>query len=244
MAAMWTSSGILQPRTADVGLCYEIDFSWEPPPFRELGQQRSAGGPDCRHDTMHRRLENASQRQGCGTQKAPFTAVMCYCEDGVTPGACLPNKTRQLLEGPAHAVRGRRWRRRRPIAWVGAARGQRTHPQPITMSCRAAASSVCRAAARPQQRRAPAARSAALAPPRRQVSIWGLVLRGCPSAAPCSTLTPGRPLHAGPRRAVLGGRQQRDPAAELADAGLGLPGGARPHGGARRRCRCRRCHRQ
>lgn len=113
MAAMWTSSGILQPRTADVGLCYEIDFSWEPPPFRELGQQRSAGGPDCRHDTMHRRLENASQRQGCGTQKAPFTAVMCYCEDGVTPGACLPNKTRQLLEGPAHAVRGRRWRRHR-----------------------------------------------------------------------------------------------------------------------------------
>ena len=43
----------------------------------ELGQQRSAGSPDCRHDTMHRRLENASQRQGCGTQKAPFTTGMC-----------------------------------------------------------------------------------------------------------------------------------------------------------------------
>ncbi len=101
----------------------------------------------------------------------------------------------------------RRWRQRRWRAnWPGRRRLQPSQHilRPIVMSCRAAASGVCRAAARPQQRRAPAARSAAVAPPRRRVSIWDCRLSCSPAAAHSQQAHCGRP----PRRPSPCGARQ------------------------------------
>lgn len=72
-----------------------------------------------------------------------------------------------------HASHGERRRRRRqqPIRRLAPLASRPTHLKLIEMSYRAAASSVCRPAARPLQGRAPAARSATVAAPGRRVRI-------------------------------------------------------------------------